>query len=158
MDRTHEFAKDMCRKLNEKTSNTYKWKPDWKPGRKGYESVDVVGVPRRSGNRRIMVEAELRHDSPLRNVVKIWKWADKKQMKGSFVLVQAFSKYYGPQDSKRENADFIGRKMAEALGCRYVSLSFEYNPYKHGRIGAGRRRDHAYKLAGMICRKLHIAR
>jgi hypothetical protein len=157
MDRTHEFAKDMCRILNEKTGSTYKWDPDWKPGNKGHESVDVVGIPNRSAGTRILIEAELRHDAPLRNVVKIWKWVDKKKMMGRFVLVQAFSKYYGNGDSKRENSEFVGEQMAEALGCRYVHLSFDYNPYRHGKIGAGRRRGHAHKLARKICRRLHIA-
>jgi hypothetical protein len=39
-------------------------------------------------------------------------------------------------------------------GNPYLSLSFKYNPYRHGKQGAGRRRHHAYLLANQIRRRL----
>ena len=154
MNRTDAFAKDFCERMNGIRPRKYEWEPAGRPTGKGHESVDIIGRPHKKGKRLILVEAELRKDAPLTNVVKIWRWVAHKELKGKFVLVQAFSRYYKMGDTKRENAEFVGKFMQAATGNTYIPVSFNYNPYKHGKRGAGRRQKHAYALADKIRRKL----
>ena len=157
MNRTDAFAHDLCRYLNEKTGDSYQWTPAWRPpDKQGHESVDAGGEPKRKNGKLILIEAELRRDAPLTNAVKIWKWSKQQRVRSSFILVQAFSRYYGPKDSKRQNAEFVGHEMAQYLGVRYIPVSFSYKPYKHGKVGAGRRHHHAELLAARIIRRLHL--
>jgi hypothetical protein len=154
MNRTDAFANDFCRRMQEKEKRDYKWEPGGKPIHKGHESVDIVGSPLRKGHKLVLIEVELRNDAPLTNVVKIWRWIVNEKFTTEFVLVQAFSKYYKEGDTKRSNAEFVGNRMQKATKNRYLSLSFKYNPYRHGKQGAGRRRHHAYRLADQVRRKL----
>jgi hypothetical protein len=113
-----------------------------------------VGRSPRKSRKLVLVEVELRKDAPLTNVVKVWRWIAKEKFKTPFVLVQAFSKYYKKHDTKRSNAELIGKLMQRATKNRYLVLTFDYNPYRHGTQGAGRRRHHAYRLANKVRRKL----
>lgn len=154
MNRTHAFAKDFCNWLNDTRSSNYRWIPDENLIGKGHESVDIVGRPKKSGAKVVLVEVELRKDAPLTNVVKVWRWIEEKQFKERFIFVQAFSRYYREGDTKCKNAEFLGRRMQNATGNAYIPMSFEYNPYKHGKQGAGCRRNHAHTLADRVLRKL----
>ncbi len=125
---------------------------------RGY--VDVVGKPKdgHSGLPMIFVEAELRKDGPASNVLKLWRWAEGRTgPKPGFVLFQAFSAVY--RSAKREHrltAEFVGRKMAAALGpsVTYVALNFVYSPRKGAKRGAGRRSSQAKRLARRIARRM----
>jgi hypothetical protein len=136
--------------MQETENGDYEWKPGGHPLGKGHESVDILGQSSRKGCKLVLVEVELRKDAPLTNVVKVWRWVVNEKFKTPFVLVQAFSKYYRQGDTKRSNAEFVGERMQGATKNAYLTLSFKYNPYRHGRHGAGRRRHHAYLLANQI--------
>lgn len=154
MTRTDAFASDFCRRMRETENGDYEWKPGGHPLGKGHESVDIMGRSPRRGRKLVLVEVELRKDAPLTNVVKVWRWVAEDKFKTQFILVQAFSKYYKIGDTKRSNAEFVGNRMQRATKNPYLSLSFKYNPYRHGKQGAGRRRHHAYLLANQIRRRL----
>ena len=156
MSRTDAFANDFCRRMRETENGDYEWTAGGHPLGKGHESVDIVG--RRKGHKLVLVEVELRKDAPLTNVVKVWRWIAKEKFKTRFILVQAFSKYYQEGDTKRSNAEFIGDCMQTATANQYLPLSFEYNPYRHGTQGAGRRRHHARLLADKVRRRLEKLR
>ncbi len=158
MNRTDAFANDFCNKLNNSRSDQYTWKAGGKPIGRGHESVDIVGWPKKKGARLVLVEVELRKDAPLTNVVKIWRWLADKEFKGRFVLIQAFSRYYKKGDTKRKNAEFVGECLERATGNTYLAVSFRYNPYRHGKKGAGRRQKHAHLLANKIRSKLRALR
>jgi len=155
MNRTTAFANDFCRRIKEIGLKNYAWECGGKPLGRGHESIDILGTC--EGRRSIFIEVELRKDAPLTNVVKVWRWVVNDGFKQEFVFVQAFSKYYKKGDTKRFNSEFVGEQMEKATGNPYLSLSFDYNPYRHGLQGAGRRRHHAFKLAEKIRRKLKSA-
>ena len=138
--------------MQETEKGDYKWEPGGHPLGKGHESIDIVGS--RKGRKLVLVEVELRKDAPLTNVVKVWRWIVEEEFTTPFVLVQAFSKYYKKGDTKRANAKFVGNRMQKATKNKYLSLSFEYNPYRHGTQGAGCRRHHARLLADKVRRML----
>jgi hypothetical protein len=150
MTRTDEFAKDMCKELKSRWPEL-EWECAWSPGA-GYEHVDLVGHLKR--RKLILIEVELRRYAPVVNVIKIWKWMDANSLATKPIVVQAFSGFYPKGDSRRASAEFIGSKMGKAHGVTYVSISFSYKPRKYGRVGAGRRRIHARRLARTISRKL----
>ncbi len=156
MNRTDAFANDFCRRMNEVRSTGYDWRAGEKPLGRGHESVDIVGRPKRKtrGSRLILIEVELRKDAPLTNVVKVWRWTEKDNFSDGFILIQAFSRYYKKGDTKRSNAEFVGNCMMKATGNPYLPLSFAYNPYRHGKQGAGKRRKHARHLADTLRRRL----
>jgi len=64
------------------------------------------------------------------------------------------NEYYKKGDTKRSNAEFVGNCMMKATGNPYLPLSFAYNPYRHGKQGAGKRRKHARHLADTLRRRL----
>jgi hypothetical protein len=157
MSRTDAFAKDFVRQMNAHTRGRYVWKAGGTPLGKGHESVDIRGLPKNKRGKLIFVEVELRKDAPLTNVVKVWRWIREQEFKGRFVFVQAFSKYYKKGDTKRSNAEVVGKELERSTRNKYISIPFAYNPYRHGKQGAGRRRHHAVGLADKVRRKLKVA-
>jgi len=86
--------------------------------------------------------------------VSKWLACGKKRR---VILIQAFSKYYktkGREKAKSLNTKFLGRPMQAACGVTYVPWWTDYNPYKHGKKGAGRRHHYAVRLARRIARLL----
>lgn len=154
MSRTDAFANDFSRRMNEMGSGNYHWEASGKPLYKGHESIDVLATPVTKGRKLILVEIELRKDAPLTNVVKVWRWIANEQFNTRFIFIQAFSKYYKKGDTKKSNAEFVGGQMELATRNKYLSVTFKYNPYRHGKQGAGRRQHHAYQLADKIRHKL----
>jgi len=150
--RTDAFARDFCRRMEEKPFKGYKWNcggGDPNPLGKGHESVDIWAKSERRGQKLVLVEVELRRGNPVSNVAKIWKKADKL---APFVLVQIFSQFYakGKGVSQRENAEFVGHEMERATSNPYLPVCFKYAPRRLGKKGGGRRRKHAYELADRI--------
>lgn len=152
MVKADEFAKDMCRTLEELNPEV-KWQCGWP--RTGNERVDLVGIPSRKNGRYILIEIELRRLSPVSNVVKIWRWIRQHQHLSSRPRIfQVFSGFYSHHDSHRLNAEFIGRRMEQLGLVRYRSIRIPYKPREGGKVGAGRRRHHAETLAKKISRIL----
>lgn len=152
MVRTDEFAKDMCKELNMLLPEM-DWQHSW-PRHRGYEHVDVAGLPKRTTGKCILVEIELRRKNPVSNVVKIWRWHEAHRFRSKPILFQAFSGFYGAHDTHRKNAEFIGNKMENLCGISYYALDFKYKPREYGKVGAGARRKHAIRLAKRISRML----
>jgi len=167
-NRATEFSNDLRTSLDRHKNLSMKigvdqWKKNWRPTGIRNESVDVVGL-RKDSSPLILIEAELRRDDPLCNVLKIWQWAKDGLIKKPFVLFQAFSKAYrGPKQGAEARARFLADRMLDDLGARakYIPVPFKYDPRKGGKIGAGRRRYHAERLARAVIRrsrKLKLAR
>jgi len=151
MKRTDEFAKDLCKELNRHRKNGITWECAGPAvPRKGHESVDATGY--RKKKPAVLVEIELRHQTPLANVVKAWKRIKHKELPRNLILIQAFSANYPKKDTRRLNAEFVGQHLTETGTAKYVSMQFKYKARKYGRVGAGRRRYHATLLAKRIVR------
>lgn len=132
MSRSSRFCCQLAESLNNGRITPYKWAPG-KPSGANRECVDVIGE---NGESVVLVEVELRRYGPVANVVKIWKWldADVRLLKRKqIVIVQAFSAFYKHKPAfLRDNAEFLGRKLAKQSRGRleYISMPFHYNPRK----------------------------
>jgi hypothetical protein len=137
MNRTNEFAKDLCRELNRHKKNGLSWNPGAPRGiNAGHESVDATGC-RKDETSFVLVEVELRRDAPALNVIKVWNWIEQKRFKKKIILIQAFSGRNSQKDTLRKNSIFIGERMESASVAKYVAMDFKYRPRKYGKIGAG---------------------
>lgn len=174
--RHHKAAKNrttaFCRKLRETLEATAGEGFEWIEGGRIHDfghrtpqrpahdrqAVDVVGKPKRGGP-TILIEVELRRRACVKNVIKVWRWADDGEFPSRFVLIQAFSKYYA-KDAEghpdRVIAEFVGKKMQKAIGstCGYLAQDFSYRPTEHGKLGAGARTRRAVQLGRAVARKL----
>ncbi len=156
MNRTNEFAKDLCRELNRHKRNKLEWKPAGPAGiNAGHESVDATGY-RGGKTPYALIEVELRRDAPVSNVVKVWNWIANRRFRKRVIVVQAFSARYSKSNTRRKNAIFIGEQMETAGVAKYVAIDFKYKPRKYGKVGAGRRRLHATRLARRILFRLKM--
>jgi hypothetical protein len=153
------FAATLCKELN-RLSDEKKSSVAWKCGgpiNSGHECVDVTGW---YGERpRVLVEIELRRQTPLANIAKIWKWIDdekQKHLKKNIVVIQAFSRYYRmpKSDARVVNAKFIGKQMEKGTKARYIDMDLDFRPGKSAKKGAGARRTRAKKFASQIVQKL----
>jgi hypothetical protein len=124
------------------------------PFKRGHERVDVTGYNRRSRKPRVLLEVELRRQTPLANIVKVWKWIKNGELSRNVVVVQAFSKRYSGTDARKVNAELIGKLMQKAVGCRYIFAPLEYSPGKGTKRGGGALRKRAKELAAQILDKL----
>ena len=156
-NRATEFSKDLLNALKSHRDFTKRvgvdnWEKNWALPKHG-ETVDVVGL--RDKRPVILIEVELLREDPASNVVKIWKWAKDKKVSGAFVLIHAFSKMYRRSKKERkERAQFLGERMVKELpNAEYLPINFRYKPRPGGKVGAGRRRHHAYRLAIQIARR-----
>lgn len=159
------FDKHMKKALKEMVPKL-KWKMGWCP--KGCSwKVDLAGL---EGDRpRVLVEAELKKDDPAANVIKIWQWASDHKNTKRILLVQGFSKlYWQAKVLKRERAEFVGERMAEAelhidykpTKIRYRNKSGQlvhFRPKKGATEGAGRLAQAAQGFAKEVARLVHAS-
>jgi hypothetical protein len=153
-NRALAFALDMLRVLQNKRGL------DWRLGiAEGgtREAVDVIGW--KNGNRRVLVEVELRRSDPVTNVVKVWAQITRNPPSKTLVMFQAFSAFYPKKGTQRANAEFIAKEMQKVCRIKYVPLSMDFHPGKGqaGKpvvIGGGRRTYHAERLASRILARL----
>jgi hypothetical protein len=133
--------------------------------------VDVTGLEGK--HPRVFVEAELKKDDPAANVIKIWRWACDSKNTKRILFVQGFSKlYWQAKVRKRERAEFVGERMAEAgLRIDYKSRPIRYRNKNgqwvhytpksrrgfHAKEGAGRLKQAAQGLAEDVARLFHSA-
>jgi hypothetical protein len=151
------FATVLCKELNrlgEEAETSITWKCGG-PINSGHECVDVTG---RHGERpKVLVEIELRRQTPLANIVKIWKWIDGgKLRKENITVIQAFSRYYQGRkhDPRMDNAKFIGKQMRKITGAKYIPMEPPFRPGKGAKKGGGARQKQAKKLASQILEEL----
>ena len=98
------FAPNFDRHLREYLdthAREYQWKSGWS-ARDTRWKVDVVGHKKGSDPKRpsVLIEAELKRDDPLGNVVKVWRWAHDTKNKRPILFVHAFSKHYWQKKSE----------------------------------------------------------
>ena len=155
MTRADAFSEDMRRELGRRCG--LEWECG-KPEKGQRECVDVLG--KKDGKARVLIEIELRRGAPFQNIVKVWQRIEAGTLGKNIVLVQAFSKFYGENSTRRRMASFIGQKMVKEFPrVKYISLPIAYSPEKRpvGNPvirGGGRRKKHAIKLARTIVTKL----
>jgi hypothetical protein len=169
MSRANKFAKTLCGQL-ENRIDSHKWKPEWKFGTKSRESADVGGENKsgRGDKRLILVEAELRREDPVSNIVKVWKYLQRGRFPNGLVLFHGFSSIYrsSKHPTKRgraRDARLVGRLMENVNGKRvcYEPIAFKYLPYKGAKEGGGARDRAARRLANRIVarwRKVRIGK
>jgi hypothetical protein len=102
-NRAQAFADDMIHFLKGKRG--FEWKLGTAEG-DTKECVDIIGW--KNGNRRVLVEVELRRIAPLANVVKVWKQLTREKPHKKLVMFQAFSAFYPKNGTQRTNAEFVG--------------------------------------------------
>ena len=90
------------------------------------------------GDPLLLVELEWRRADPANNTVKLFRHlADGEFDDRTIRLVQVFTRYYdlqsGGVSSKRENAEFVGERIAATVdGVAYVPLTLDIDPPKRG--------------------------
>jgi hypothetical protein len=100
----------------------------------GRTPVDVAG----EGDPLLLVELEWRRADPANNTVKLFRHlADGEFDDRTIRLVQVFTRYYdlqsGGVSSKRENAEFVGERVATTVdGVSYAPVTLDVDPPKRG--------------------------
>jgi len=154
-----QFASTLCCELNRHKRSKLHWIPgkpiDFGPG---HQAVDAIGYVRDRSRPAVLVEIERRRYSPVSNVIKVWAWCVRQKGEGGTykkpTLIQAFSGFYSPKDSKRTLAVFAGEEMAKDGLARYVSLPFGYKPRKHAKNCEGACQRQARRLARRILKRV----
>ncbi|MBI1749203.1 MAG: hypothetical protein HY234_05200 [Acidobacteria bacterium] len=149
------------KKVLDKKAPEYKWIPGWHPKGERWK-VDVAGLPKRGGRPLVLVEAELKRDDPVGNVVKVWRWARDGNNTQRILFVQAFSKHYWQTKVRqRERAIFVGEQMMDdrRLHIKYEWTRMKYRPKMvrghRTKEGAGRMVLAAQLLAKKVARLVH---
>lgn len=105
----------------------------------GRTPVDVAGEA--SGGdpdgRIVLVELEWRRADPADNTVTMFRHLDEGALAGDVHVFQLFTRYYdlqsGGVSSKRENAAFVGDRVAETFdGVTYEAATLDVDPPKRG--------------------------
>jgi hypothetical protein len=154
-----KFDAQLKKKLEELVPE-YEWTAGWSAKDEQWK-VDVAGELK-NGRRRVLIEAELKKDNPLGNVVKIWQWAQKREYKDNLVFIQGFSEHYQDRGRKimhRKRATFVGKQMGENKTILYKDCDLHYKPLiKKGHVskkGGGRTTKAAKRLAVEVASILH---
>lgn len=148
---SRDLSRQLCKLSQDGPLKGYCWKKNGHPEKWMRECADAKGTPKNNRCPIVFVEAELRRGNPESNVAKIWKWLEAHPPQNPVLLIQAFSKYYdssSPQVHK-ETAIFLGQQMCKGReDIRYIHIDMDYQPGPGNTVkGAGRRTQHAYKLA-----------
>ena len=92
-------------------------------------NIDIYGESR---NHVYLIELEMRREDPVNNVVKSYRYVDRikdRVSKRKITFIHVFSLFYEKRRSKRENAVFIGEKMAKTIeNVAYLPLDFNLVP------------------------------
>ncbi|MFT4904365.1 MAG: hypothetical protein ACI8UR_000922 [Natronomonas sp.] len=99
----------------------------------GRTPVDVAGT----GDPRVLIELEWRRADPSNNTVKLFRHIAEDSIDQSLLVIQLFTRYYdlksGGVSSKRENAVFVGDRVAETFdSVEYEALTLDIEPPKRG--------------------------
>jgi hypothetical protein len=128
-----EFADDIADRLRDALAErlpTHEWVTERYLGR---TPVDVAGA----GAPELFVELEWRRADPADNTVKLFRHLAEGNTEGRVRVVQLFTGYYdlrsGGVSSKRENAEFVGRRIATTFeSVEYTPLTLGIDPPKRG--------------------------
>ena len=158
MSRANKVAKELCKQLNKRIAS-HEWTPEWKFARKSRESADVGAEPKhgsRGDQRTVLIEAELRREDPVSNIVKVWKYLQAGRFNRGLVLFHGFSSIYrsrrhATKRVRAQDAVLIGKLMETVNpNVRYVPVRFKYLPYKSAKEGGGARDRAARRLANRV--------
>ena len=99
----------------------------------GRTPVDVAG----EGDPLALVELEWRRADPADNTVKLFRHLHDGEITGRVRVFQLFTRYYdlqsGGVSSKRENAEFVGRRVAATFDdVTYDPMTLDLEPPKRG--------------------------
>ena len=105
----------------------------------GRTPVDVAGEGSGEGpgDRIVLVELEWRRADPADNTVTLFRHLADGALAGEVRVFQLFTRYYdlrsGGVSSKRENAAFVGDRVAETFdGVSYEAATLDVDPPKRG--------------------------
>jgi len=152
------------KKVLEKKVPEYAWELGWP--RKGKRLKVDVGGTLKGGDRRlprhVLIEAELKKENPVGNVVKIWRWASRRNNAKRILFVQAFSEHYwDTKDTHRVRAVFVGERMKKdrKLHIDYKWLAIHIKPKElpgfRTKEGGGSMVRAAQDLAKQVARLVH---
>lgn len=92
----------------------------------GMERTDGYG---RMTGFHLFVELEIRRQTPANNVVKIWRYLEKR-LRTNSILLHVFSGRYSAHRGRYANAVFLGKKMEETGLAKYVPVLIKAKPPK----------------------------
>lgn len=91
-------------------------------------NIDIYGESR---DHLYLIELEMRREDPVNNVVKFYRYVDRikdRFLEKRITFIHVFSLFYEKRRSKRENAVFIGEKIAKTKNVAYLILNFNLLP------------------------------
>lgn len=94
----------------------------------GFGQIDIYGE---TSEYAYLIEVEMRRKDPVNNVVKVYRYIEEDNssfLDKKVVFIHAFSAEYeyGGKETRRKNAEFVGKKMAEAhANVRYHIIHFD---------------------------------
>lgn len=145
-----EFAADVGDRLRDSLAAAFPER-EWRTEHYvGGTPVDVASP----GDPTVLVELEWRRADPSDNTAKLFRHLWNEEI-GAAVVCQVFTRYYelrsGEPNSKRRNAEFVGRRVARSFDrVRYHAVEFDLNPPKRGGERPDRWRDVADETAAEI--------
>ena len=161
------FGHDLCDYLNANVPS-YAWSPEFRIGGPTRERVDVGGMPRGSKRKNavpILIEAELKREDPVGNILKVWTRKLNGAYRRGVMLFQGFSKVhrsrrYPNRRTKGTVAIKFGRMLQRSTRrkIRYVPIEIPYYPRSGRTEGNGARQDAAIWFGGEIVSRLHRLR
>lgn len=160
MSLSAKFDHDVYRRL-EKRAPSFEWTKQETIGGPTKERVDVAGRPkaRMHGKRsyRVFIEAELRREDPVSNILKVWTRFLKGEYQSPIIFFQGFSRIYrSPRYSNRRIKAAVAREFGQMLeqqsksAIRYIPIPMRYLPISGKHEGNGARRDAAFRFADRI--------
>ena len=164
MSLSAKFDDDVCRHLNRRATS-FKWTTQKRVGETTGERVDIAGQAEpRVGRRplpKVFVEAELRREDPVSNVLKVWSEFMRQGFKDEIIFFQGFSRVYrsrkySNRGIKARCAQEFGKMMEKHTdeSIRYVPIRMRYLPVSGKHEGNGARHDAAVRFANRIIASL----
>lgn len=168
MSLSSRFSHDLRKRLENRVSS-YDWKVEYRLDSRNRECVDVGGRPSQANRRKlplVLIEAELRREDPVSNVLKVWRRALQRRNASRLILIQGFSRVYrSPKYHNRcikgQCARDFGKMMEESTHRKvsYIPVRMNYYPRAGSNEGNGARHDAAVRFGDTIAthlRKLRI--
>lgn len=167
MSLSSRFGQDLYRYLDSNVTS-YNWEHELLIGGPTRERVDVGGEPRHGQSKGclpILIEAELKREDPVGNILKIWTRLNGGYPKG-LILIQGFSKVYRSRKySNRRIKAIVAIKFGKMIQrssrrkFRYIPIEIPYYPRAGRTEGDGARETWARWFGQEIAshlRRLHI--
>jgi len=161
-----KFDHDLRNQLK-KRLRAYEWTTQSRVSKETRECVDVAGELVCAGPRRtrpVLIEAELKREDPVSNVLKVWRHALKGGYPMGFIFIQGFSRVYRSQKYptrriRGECAIQFGKMMADSMKkVAYIPIRIRYLPRSGSNEGNGARRNAAVRFGNAIVTRLRATK